>query len=51
MLEYIVDKIIKKEIIVNMFMFGINGLSYSEELVNGLNKLKDYIILKSKARS
>lgn len=51
MLEYIVDKIIKKEIIVNMFMFGINGLSYSEELVNGLNKLKDYIISKSEPRS
>lgn len=47
MLEYIVDKIIEKEIIVGMFMFGINGLSYSEELVSGLNKLKDYIFLKS----
>ncbi len=46
-LEYIVDKIIEKEITVEMFMFGINGLSYSEELVSGLNKLKDYILLKS----
>ncbi len=46
-LEYIVDKIIEKEIIVDMFMFGINGLSYSDELVNGLNKLRDYILLKS----
>ena len=26
-LEYIVDKIIEKEIIVNMFMLSINGLS------------------------
>lgn len=47
MLEYIVDKIIEKEITVDMFMFGINGLSYSEELVKGLNKLRDYIIQKS----
>lgn len=50
MLEYIVDKIIEKEIIVGMFMFNINGLSYSEELVSGLNKLKDYILLKSNRR-
>lgn len=50
MLEYIVDKIIEKEVIVDMFMFGINGLSYSEELVNGLNKLRDYIILKSERK-
>ncbi len=47
MLEYIVDKIIDKDIIVQMFLFGINGLSYSDELVNGLNKLRDYILLKS----
>lgn len=46
MLEYIVDKIIEKKINVGMFMFGINGLSYSEELVKGLNKLRDYIIQK-----
>ena len=47
MLEYIVDKIIEKEIAVGMFMLSINGLSYSKELVSGLNKLKDYIFLKS----
>ncbi|MCI8467258.1 MAG: radical SAM protein [Bacilli bacterium] len=47
MLEYIVDKIIEKGIIVDMFILGINGLFYSEELVRGLNKLQDYIILKS----
>ena len=47
-LEYIVDKIIEKEIIVNMFMLSINGLSYSEELINGLNKLQNHIISKSK---
>lgn len=47
MLEYIVDKIIEKEITVNAFTFGINGLSYSEELVKGLNKLRDYIIQQS----
>jgi len=47
MLEYIVDKIIEKDIMVGMFMLGINGLTYSEELVRGLNKLKDYIIAKS----
>lgn len=46
-LEYIIDKIIEKEISVEMFMLSINGLSYSEDLINGLNKLRDYIILKS----
>lgn len=46
-LEYIVDKIIENEITVDMFMLGINGLSYSDGLVNGLNKLRDYILLKS----
>ena len=50
MLEYIVDKIIEKEITVGMFMFVINVLSYSEELVSWLNKLKDYILLKSNRR-
>lgn len=49
MLEYIVDKIIEKQITVTMFMLSINGLSYSEYLVNGLNKLRDYIIKKEKA--
>ncbi|MCI8331041.1 MAG: hypothetical protein HFE04_02940 [Bacilli bacterium] len=38
---------IKKEITVDLFMLGINGLFYSEELVEGLNKLKEYIIQKS----
>ncbi len=47
MLEYIVDKIIEKDIIIDMFMLSINGLSYSEELVRGLNKLRDYIVKKS----
>lgn len=46
-LDYIVDKLIEKDITVDMFMLGINGLSYSEELVTGLNKLRDYILLKS----
>lgn len=50
MLEYIVDKIIENEITVDMFMLGINGLSYSDELVNGLNKLRDYILLKSERK-
>lgn len=30
MLEYIVDKIIEKDIPVRHFIFGINGLSYSQ---------------------
>lgn len=47
MLEYFVDKTIEKDIDVDMFMLSINGLSYSEELVRGLNKLRDYINLKS----
>lgn len=47
MLEYIVDKIIEKDITVEMFMLSINGLLYSEALVRGLNKLRDYIISKS----
>lgn len=47
MLEYFIDKIIEKNIIVYSFMLSINGLSYSKELINGLNKLRDYIILKS----
>lgn len=42
MLEYIVDKIIEKNIIVLHFVLSINGLSYSEDLVNGLKKLNDY---------
>lgn len=44
MLEYIVDKLIEKGIKVGTFMLSINGLSYSEEMIQGLNKLKDYII-------
>lgn len=47
MLEYIVDKIIGANIPVRHFIFGINGLSYSQALINGLNKLRDYIIYKS----
>lgn len=50
MLEYFVDKIIEKDIDVYSFMFGINGLSYSQALVDGLNKLRDYIILKSDSK-
>lgn len=48
MLEYFIDKIIEKDIIVYSFMLSINGLTYSEELINGLNKLQNYIISKSK---
>lgn len=44
MLEYFVDNIIENNIEVDRFIFGKNGLSYSEELVQGLNKLTDYII-------
>lgn len=47
MLKYFVDKIIENHVEVDRFIFGINGLSYSEELVQGLNNLKDYIISKS----
>lgn len=47
MLEYTVDKIIEKEIMIDRFLFGINDLSYSEAFVNGLNKLQNYILLKS----
>lgn len=47
MLEYFVDMIIENNIEVDRFLFGINGLSYSEEFVQGLNKLNDYIIFKS----
>lgn len=46
-LDYIVDKLIQKDITVDMFMLGINGLTYSEKLITGLNKLKDYILSKS----
>lgn len=48
MLEYIVDKLICNNIEVGMFGLGINGLSYSEEMIRGLNKLRDYIIKKRK---
>ena len=47
MLEYFIDKIIEKDIIVYSFMLSINGLTYSKELINGLNKLQKYIISKS----
>lgn len=47
LLEYIVDKIIEKNIDVGMFILGINGLAYSAEFINGLNKLREYIIAKS----
>lgn len=47
MLDYFVDKIIENNIEVDRFIFGINGLSYSEELIQGLNKLSDHIISKS----
>lgn len=49
-LEYIIDKIIENEITVDMFMLSINGSFYSDELVNGLNKLRDYILLKSERK-
>lgn len=44
LIEYIVDRIIEKKISVYMFMLAINGLNYSQDLVNGLNKLRDYIL-------
>lgn len=50
MLDYFVDKIIENNIEVDRFIFGINGLSYSEELIQGLNKLSDHIISKSSRR-
>lgn len=43
MLEYVVDSLITKNIPVEMFILGINGLSYNKDMVNGLNKLQDYI--------
>lgn len=46
MLNYFVDMIIKNNVIVDRFIFGINGLSYSEELVEGLNKLSSHIFAK-----
>lgn len=42
MLEYIVDKIIEKNIIVYTFQLSINGLNYNESFVNGLVKLNNY---------
>ena len=44
LVDYIADKIIKQEIPVDRFISSINGLSYSEDLVRGFTKLKDYII-------
>lgn len=44
LVDYVADKVIQKEILVDQFIASINGLSYSEDLVHGLNKLKDYII-------
>ncbi len=44
LVDYTVDKIIQKEILVDNFITSINGLAYSEDLVRGLTKLKDYII-------
>lgn len=42
MLEYIVDKIIEKGIIVYWFTLSINGLSYNESFKRGLIKLNEY---------
>lgn len=44
--EYFIDQLIERDIDVDMFYFGINGLSYSEEMIRGLNKLKAYILKK-----
>jgi sulfatase maturation enzyme AslB (radical SAM superfamily) len=41
-LEYLVNRLIEKQIIVRSFMMSINGLSYSKELVNALNRLNQY---------
>lgn len=43
-IDYIADKIIQKGIYVDQFIMSINGITYSEELVHGLNKLRDYIV-------
>lgn len=50
MLEYFVDKIIKNNIEVDRFIFGINGLTYSESLVRGLDKLSNHILSRSPRR-
>lgn len=44
LVDYVADKVIQKEILVNRFLTSINGLSYSEDLVRGLSKLRDYIV-------
>lgn len=44
MLEYFVDELIKRKTKVHNFILSINGLSYSEALVCGLNKLNNYIL-------
>lgn len=46
-IKYFIEQIIERDIDVDMFLFGINGLSYNEEMIQGLNKLKKYILRKS----
>ncbi len=46
-IKYFIEQIIERDINVDMFLFGINGLSYNEEMIQGLNKLKKYILRKS----
>lgn len=43
-LEMLVNKIIEKNIHVNVFEFSINGLIYNEEFVKALSKLNDYCL-------
>lgn len=42
--KYLVDKIIDKKIYLNLFEFSINGLIYSDDFVDSLEKLNDYCI-------
>ncbi|MDD3453011.1 MAG: radical SAM protein [Bacilli bacterium] len=42
--KYLVDKIINKNIKINLFEFSINGLIYSDEFVESLIKLNNYCL-------
>ncbi|MCH5167642.1 MAG: radical SAM protein [Erysipelotrichales bacterium] len=42
--DYLVDKLIDYRVAVDMFTVAINGLTYSEDLVSALTKLRDYIL-------
>lgn len=41
-LEYLVERLSKKNIETNTFILSINGLNYNESFVKGLNKLSDH---------